>query len=251
MASINHEYSQTAQDDAAVRTSTPSDSTVAANASLAIQGGLDVEVSASNWFDRNHQLYPGFQEEAASASCRFAVGCECERSQTQSTLGDTIQVDSIKEGSRMTLLTVRAAAERLGVGYSTLKRWIGTGRVRTTRTDGGHHRFAEAEIDRLTARQQPERRARVHASDPDESIVGLSARNRLHGFIEEVRVDGLLAQVRLRVGDQTLTAVITADAVRALKLRRGDDGLAIIKSTEVMIARAGARPAPPTKGRGR
>ena len=34
-------------------------------------------------------------------------------------------------------------------------------------------------------------------------------------------------------------AVITADAVRALKLRRGDDALAIIKSTEVMIARAG------------
>jgi len=47
----------------------------------------------------------------------------------------------------------------------------------------------------------------------------------------------LLAQVRLRVGDQSLTAVITADAVRALKLRRGDDAIAIITSTEVMIAR--------------
>ena len=43
----------------------------------------------------------------------------------------------------------------------------------------------------------------------------------------------------MRVGDHSLTAVITADAVRALKLRRGDDALAIIKSTEVMIARAG------------
>ena len=74
---------------------------------------------------------------------------------------------------------------------------------------------------------------------PDESLAGLSARNRLQGFIEEVRVDGLLAQIRLRVGDQTLTAVITADAVRALNLRRGDDALAIVKSTEVMIARAG------------
>jgi molybdopterin-binding protein len=59
------------------------------------------------------------------------------------------------------------------------------------------------------------------------------------GFIDEVRVDGLLAQVRLRVGNQSLTAVITADAVRALNLRRGEDALAIIKSTEVMIARAG------------
>ena len=74
---------------------------------------------------------------------------------------------------------------------------------------------------------------------PDESLAGLSARNRLRGFIEEVRIDGLLAQVRMRVGDQSLTAVITADAARALKLRRGDDALAIVKSTEVMIARAG------------
>lgn len=80
----------------------------------------------------------------------------------------------------------------------------------------------------------------------DEGAIGdLSARNRLHGFVEDVRIDGLLAQVRLRVGDQRLTAVITADAVRVLKLRRGDDAMAIIKSTEVMIAK-GMRP----EGRG-
>ena len=139
----------------------------------------------------------------------------------------------------MALLTVRAAAEQLGVAYSTLKRWVHTGRVRTTRTEGGHHRISDNEIDRLLARQQPEGKRRKPLTDADESLVGLSARNRLHGFIDEVRIDGLLAQVRMRVGDQSLTAVITADAVRALKLRRGDDALAIIKSTEVMIARAG------------
>jgi molybdopterin-binding protein len=139
----------------------------------------------------------------------------------------------------MALLTVRAAAERLGVAYSTLKRWVHTGRVRTTRTEGGHHRVSDAEIDRLLARQQPEAKRRRAKADPEESLDGLSARNRLHGFIDEVRIDGLLAQVRLRVGDQSLTAVITADAVRALKLRRGDDALAIIKSTEVMVATPG------------
>jgi len=145
----------------------------------------------------------------------------------------------------MALVTVRAAAERLGVGYSTFKRWIHTGHVRTTRTEGGHHRVSDAEIERLLARQQPGERRRPRPADPDESVAGLSARNRLHGFIDEVRVDGLLAQVRLRVGDQSLTAVITADAVRALKLRRGDDAIAIVKSTEVMIATpagASARP---------
>lgn len=143
---------------------------------------------------------------------------------------------------RMALLTARAAAERLGVGYSTLKRWIRSGRVRTTRTEGGHHRVAEAEIDRLLARQQPASRRRPTVPADDESLGGLSARNRLWGFVDEVRVDGLLAQVRLRVGDQALTAVITADAVRALKLRRGEDAIAIIKSTEVMIARPGKTP---------
>jgi molybdopterin-binding protein len=137
----------------------------------------------------------------------------------------------------MALVTIRAAAGQLGVGYSTFKRWVLSGRVRTVRTEGGHHRVAQAEIDRLLARQQPEARTASTADAGDESLGGLSARNRLHGFIDEVRIDGLLAQVRLRVGDQALTAVITADAVRALKLRRGDDAIAIVKSTEVMIAR--------------
>ena len=68
-------------------------------------------------------------------------------------------------------------------------------------------------------------------------IVALSGRNRLHGFVDEVRRDGLVAQVRLRVGDQTLTAVITGDAVDELKLRRGDDAVAIIKSTDVLVAK--------------
>ena len=159
------------------------------------------------------------------------------------TLNDTIFPISTGEKSRhMALLTARVAAERLGVGYSTLKRWVRNGRVRTTRTEGGHHRVAEAEIDRLLAPHQPSAQKRLTRTDDDESLGGLSARNRLFGYIEEVRVDGLLAQVQLRVGDQRLTAVITADAVRVLKLRRGNDAIAIVKSTEVMIAVPGMRP---------
>jgi len=41
----------------------------------------------------------------------------------------------------------------------------------------------------------------------------------------------------LRVGDQTLTAVVTRDAVDELRLKRGDEATAIIKATEVMIAK--------------
>ena len=137
-------------------------------------------------------------------------------------------------------LTVRDAARRLGVGYSTLKQWIYQGRVRTTQTPGGHHRIAEGEFDRLLARRGVADGPRRQPA-PRSVIVSLSGRNQLRGFVEEVRVDGLLAQIRLRVGDQSLTAVITKDAVTELGLRRGDEALAIIKSTEVMIAKETGR----------
>ncbi len=138
----------------------------------------------------------------------------------------------------MALLTVRAAAQQMGVGYSTLKQWIYQGKIRTTQTAGGHHRLSEAEIDRLLARQHPMDRSRSKRADRSTAlIVALSGRNRLRGFVDEVRMDGLLGQVRLRIGDQSLTAVITRDALDELKLKRGDDAVAIIKSTEVMIAR--------------
>ena len=142
------------------------------------------------------------------------------------------------------LLTVRAAAERLGVAYSTLKQWIYDGSIRTTKTRGGHHRIAEAEIQRaLISQDQPSPAKPVPASGGG-ILVALSGRNQLRGIVEEVRSDGLLSQVRLRIGDQFLTAVITRDAVNELKLKRGDEAVAIIKSTEVMIGRTSTdRPA--------
>lgn len=138
------------------------------------------------------------------------------------------------------LLPVRDAARALGVTYSTLKQWIYKGALRTVRTEGGHHRVPSEEVDRLLAVQGsplPKTRPRLR---PRGVLVALSGRNQLRGFVDEIRSDGLLAQVRLRIGDQALTAVITRDAVRELGLRRGDEAVAIIKSTEVMIGREGA-----------
>ena len=136
------------------------------------------------------------------------------------------------------MLSVRDAAARLGVSYPTLKQWIYKGSLRTVRTDGGHHRVPESEVHRLLARRgdPPPRRAaagRTHGG----TLVAISGRNQLRGTIEEVRADGVLAQVRLRIGDQLLTAIITRDAADELKLRRGDEALAIVKATEVMIGR--------------
>ena len=132
-------------------------------------------------------------------------------------------------------ITPRAAAERLGVSYSTFKQWIYKGSVRTVRTDGGHHRIAETEVERLMASTNRLPKMARPATSRSGVLVSLSGRNQLRGIVEEVRVEGLLAQVRLRVGEQRLTAVITRDAIDALKLKRGQPALAVIKSTEVMI----------------
>ena len=147
----------------------------------------------------------------------------------------------------MATLTVRQAAERLGIGYSTLKHWIYRGSVRTTRTAGGHHRIAESEVERLLARTDgPPARARRGATGGGV-LVRISGRNRLQGIVDEVRREGLVAQVRLRIGDQWLTAVITRDALDELGLKRGDEATALIKATEVMIAKEapGDEPAAP------
>ena len=145
----------------------------------------------------------------------------------------------------MPLLTAREAADRLGVDYSTLKRWIYKGAVRSVRTNGGHHRITEEEVARLLARRgaPPDRRWRGPAR-PGGVLVSLSGRNRLRGVVEEVRREGLLAQIRLRIGDQSLTAIITRDAIDELRLKRGDDATAIIKATEVMVACEAIPPQP-------
>ena len=149
-----------------------------------------------------------------------------------------------------TMLSVREAAARLGVSYSALKQWIYKGTVRTVRTGGGHHRVPLVEIDRLLSQQgtagPPPGRGGRRDPGPRGVLVALSGRNQLRGIVDEVRHDGLLAQVRLRIGDQRLTAVITRDALIELGLRRGDEALAIIKATEVMVGRE-QLPAPPKR----
>jgi molybdopterin-binding protein len=144
-----------------------------------------------------------------------------------------IHCEMVHDSSRLS--TPRAAADRLGVSYSTFKQWIYKGSVRTVRTRGGHHRVAEAEIERLLSATGRVSKSTSSGRPIAGVLVSLSGRNQLRGIVEEVRVEGLLAQVRLRVGDQRLTAVITRDAIDALKLKRGQPALAVIKSTEVMI----------------
>ena len=65
----------------------------------------------------------------------------------------------------------------------------------------------------------------------------ISGRNQLVGRVTEVKISGLMAQVKLSIGGQVITSIITSDAVREMGLKVGDTAAALVKSTEVMIVR--------------
>jgi molybdopterin-binding protein len=56
--------------------------------------------------------------------------------------------------------------------------------------------------------------------------------------VTEIKIDGLMAQIRLSIGGQHITSIITADAVREMRLKVGDTAAALIKSTEIMIIKS-------------
>jgi len=129
------------------------------------------------------------------------------------------------------LYTPRAAAERLGISYPTIKQWLYRGKLRGVKTPGGHYRIHEREIQSFLHTEIPA------APKFRKLKASVSGRNQLVGKILQIRFDGLLAQVKLAIGDQSVTAIITADAARELHLRPGIKAAALIKATEVMVVR--------------
>ncbi len=131
------------------------------------------------------------------------------------------------------LLAPREAANILGISYPTLKQWIYRGKLKTAKTPGGHHRVPESEIDRLF----PKKLERGDIETRRGNFRKISGRNQLFGRVVDVKYSGLLAQVRLKIGEQEITAIITADAAKEMRLKAGERAAALIKSTEVMILR--------------
>ncbi|HVB58634.1 MAG TPA: helix-turn-helix transcriptional regulator [Candidatus Acidoferrales bacterium] len=133
----------------------------------------------------------------------------------------------------MKLFTPREAAQVLGISYPTLKQWIYKEKIRTVKTAGGHHRVPEKQLDKFL--YQASERAPV--SERRSNFRRISGRNQLVGRVLEIKISGLMAQVTLSIGGQHITSIITADAVREMRLKAGDTAAALIKSTEVMIVR--------------
>jgi molybdopterin-binding protein len=65
----------------------------------------------------------------------------------------------------------------------------------------------------------------------------LSARNQLRGRIVDIKRGAVMAQVTLEIaGGAQVASAIFVDSVDALGLKPGDEAIAVIKSTDVMIA---------------
>jgi len=65
----------------------------------------------------------------------------------------------------------------------------------------------------------------------------LSARNHLKGTIDEIQLGDVLAHVTMRVGDSVIESVITRRSAEEMGLKKGDSVTAVVKATEVMIAK--------------
>jgi molybdopterin-binding protein len=114
------------------------------------------------------------------------------------------------------------AARALGISLDTLRRWDRQGRIRVGRDSANRRVVARSEVERLRGRE-------THT---------LSARNRFPGVVQSVRVEGLLAQVRIAVDEPVeITAIVTADAAAELGLERGTPATAVVKSTSIMVER--------------
>jgi molybdopterin-binding protein len=130
------------------------------------------------------------------------------------------------------LVKLRDAALELCVSFPTIKQWIYKRKIRSVRTAGGHHRIPQSEIDRLLFRTRGK-------TGPERTIIGrrVSGRNQLVGRIDAVRISGLMAEVKISIGGQQITSIITASSAREMHLKPGQTAAALIKATEVMILR--------------
>ena len=117
--------------------------------------------------------------------------------------------------------TASEAAAVLGISLDTLRRWDKSGRIKVKRDARNRRVVAAAEVDRLRG---------------DGAGAHISARNRLHGIVTDVKTDGLMAQVEMVVTDPVrLVAVVTRDAVEEIGLKPGMATTALVKSTNVLI----------------
>jgi molybdopterin-binding protein len=129
-------------------------------------------------------------------------------------------------------LKLRDAALQLGISFPTIKQWIYKKKIRSIQTAGGHHRIPQSDVDKLLFRTRG-----ATEKERNQIIRRVSGRNQLVGRIDSVRISGLMAEVKISIGGQQITSIITATSAREMQLKAGQTAAALVKATEVMILR--------------
>ncbi len=65
----------------------------------------------------------------------------------------------------------------------------------------------------------------------------ISARNQLRGRVTAISLGNVMAEVHVQVGQNEIVSVVTRGSVEALGIKVGDDVVAFIKATEVMVGK--------------
>src|SRR5262245_3416123 len=129
----------------------------------------------------------------------------------------------------MQTLTASEAASLLGLNVKRVQSLARAGKLPAVRV-GRKWLFPRDKIEQLLASE------RVAVPAPRLEI---SARNRVRARIERIERDGLMAEVQVAIGDQRLAAMITRSSADRLSLEVGDEVIAVIKATEVIIGKEG------------
>lgn len=129
----------------------------------------------------------------------------------------------------MQLISASEAAQYLRLNVKRVQALAREGRLPGRRV-GRKWLFDRRDLDKALGR----------ANGEDAPGLDLSARNQLRGTLAALIIDGVMAEVRIKVGDQELVSIITRGSAERLGLRLGDSVVAVIKSTEIMIGKESA-----------
>jgi len=134
-------------------------------------------------------------------------------------------------------LTRAQVAQTLQITPKTLAVWEKSGRIPPPERDWrGWRLYDEAAIAAVRAALGT---APIPPADTAEHApLQISARNALTGIVREISGDGVLCEVVLDLGSgQEIVSVITRSSAERLGLKPGVTATALIKSTEVLLAR--------------
>ena len=69
------------------------------------------------------------------------------------------------------------------------------------------------------------------------ALIAVNVRNQLRGIIKEILLGDVVSEIEIETSSGIITSVITTRSVKELALTKGTEVLALVKETDVSIAK--------------